>query len=62
MAVWLDTENLNVKPLHQWYRRMGGSYDYGTACTATARRILVDDFGAMQEFLDVWTSDDFEKR
>lgn len=63
VSVWLDTEDWNVKPLHQWYRRIGGNaYDYESPMHDYRATLLVDEFGAVQEYPNLWTMLDRRKR
>ena len=55
VAVWLDTEDWNVKPLRQSYCRVGGSaYDYKSPMHDYRATLLVDDFGAVREYPGLW--------
>lgn len=54
-AVWLDTEDWSVKPLHQSYCRSGrNSYDYESPSHDYQATLIVDDFGAVREYPALW--------
>ena len=56
VAVWLDAEDWTVKPLRQTYRRIGGNaYDYESPVHGYRATLLVDDFGAVEEYPGLWS-------
>lgn len=57
VAVWLDTEDWNVKPLHQSLHRIGrNAYDYKSPLHDYRATLLVDDFGAVQKYPGLWVA------
>lgn len=55
MAVWLDTEDWTIKPLPQTYRRIGkNAYDYVSPQHNYRAVLLVDDYGAVIEYPELW--------
>lgn len=54
-AVWLDTDDWQVKPLPQTYRCAGtGIYDYSSPLHDFHARLIADDFGAIVEYPGLW--------
>lgn len=57
VAVWLDAEDWKVKPLRQSLRRIGGNaYDYESPMHDYRATLLVDDFGAVQDYPGLWVA------
>lgn len=55
VAVWLDMEDWSMKPLRQSYRRIGANaYDYESRMHEYRATLVVDDFGAVQEYPNLW--------
>lgn len=58
-AVWLDAEDWTVKPLSQTYRRSHrNAYNYTSPQHGYQATLLVDDFGAIIEYPDLWVMTD----
>ncbi len=56
VAVWLDTQDWNVKRLRQTYRRIAAdAYEYESPMHAYRATLVVDDFGAVMRYPDLWT-------
>ena len=54
-AVWLDTADWTVKPLRQNYRRTQNyAFDYASPQHGYRATLLVDDFGAVTEYPELW--------
>ncbi len=54
-ALWLDTEDWTLKPLHQIYTRTGqNSYDYASPLHGYRATLITDDFGVVQTYPDLW--------
>lgn len=55
VAIWLDTEDWTIKPLPQTYRRTGkNAYDYVSPQHNYRATLLVDDYGAVIEYPELW--------
>ena len=55
IAVWLDTGDWTVKSLRQSYRRGNGdTFDYISPQHDYRATLIVDDFGAVTEYPDLW--------
>ncbi|MGE4335296.1 MAG: putative glycolipid-binding domain-containing protein [Pigmentiphaga sp.] len=57
VAVWLDTDDWIVKPLPQTYRRIRDhAFDYASPQHDFRATLLVDDFGAVVEYPELWVT------
>jgi uncharacterized protein len=55
VAVWLDTEDWSIKPLHQTYRRIQKyAYDYVSPMHDYSATLMVDGFGAVTHYPELW--------
>ena len=55
VAVWLDTGDWTVKPLRQSYRRTQNcAFDYASPQHDYRATLVVDDFGAVTEYPELW--------
>ncbi len=55
VAVWLDTGDWTVKPLRQRYRRtQNHGFDYESPQNGYLAPLVVDDFGAVTEYPELW--------
>lgn len=55
IAVWLDTEDWTVKPLRQSYHRgKGDTFHYISPQHDYRATLIVDDFGAVTKYPDLW--------
>ena len=54
-ALWLDTDDWTLKPLHQIYTRTGPNrYDYASPQHDYRATLVTDDFGAVLTYPALW--------